>query len=159
MKQVMSLDVADKIQVNHFAEPGRFLGQFGAFVGFRAVAQYADPRIFVAQDFPRVNTPHDGKMQEVSGPAFHAGPGVEQDKLVFRRGNNGGDARPVQALPRAKTDGAGRDDSAGIAREIKASALFSLSKSTARRMEQSFLRRKASTGLSSMVSIRWRGQF
>ena len=38
MKQIVSFDVADKIQINHFAQPEGFLGHFGAFVGFGAVA-------------------------------------------------------------------------------------------------------------------------
>ena len=85
VKEVVALDVADEIQVRHFAKFAGFQGQFGAFVRLGAVAEDAHARVFVSENLARVNAAHDGKMEQVAWAAFHAGARVQQDEFILRR--------------------------------------------------------------------------
>ncbi len=115
VEEVVALDISDKIQVGHFAEFAGLLGQFGAFIGFGAVAQDAHAGVLVAENFAGINAAHDGEMEKVNGPAFDAGARIQQHEIVFWPRDDGGDAGPVHSRQGAQTNGAGGDNPARVA--------------------------------------------
>ena len=114
-KQIVAFDVADEVQVQQLAELERFERQFVAFGVLGADAQNADPGILVAEDLARVNAAHDGVMGQVQGLALDVGAGIQQDEFMIRRGNDRGNAAPVNAGNPAQLESRGGEDAAGIA--------------------------------------------
>ena len=97
LEQIVSLDVADEIQIQFLAELEGFERQFVALGILRADAQNADARIFAPQNFARINAAHHGELREVKRLAFDVRAGVEQDKFVSLAGNDRGDAAAIHA--------------------------------------------------------------
>jgi hypothetical protein len=83
LEQVVTLDVADEIQIQLFAEPEGLERQFVALGVLGAVAEDADARIFAFQHFAGIDAAHHGKLGEVMGFAFHVGAGVQQHEFTL----------------------------------------------------------------------------
>ena len=86
------------------------------------------------------------------GFAVHTGTGVEQDKVAVVRADRGNTGATTPAVVRSLIEAAATMPPV-LPGEIIASASPRLTKSIATASEQFFLRRKPSTGLSSMVRI------
>ena len=97
LEQIMSLDVADEIQIQFLAEFEGFQRQFVALGILGADAQDADARIFAFQNFAGIDAAHHGELREVQRLAFDVRAGIQQHKLVALPGNDGGDAAAVHA--------------------------------------------------------------
>src|SRR5256885_19830 len=63
-------------------------------------------------------------MRQVTRPAFHAGAGIEENKLTLGRGNDRRDASTIHAVERAKSNGGCRDDAPGVAERNDRVRLF-----------------------------------
>ncbi len=157
LEQIVALDVADEIQIQFFAELEGFEREFVALGILRADAQDADARIFLPQNFARINAAHHGELREVQRLAFDVRAGVEQDKFAALARNDGGDAAAIHAGNAPDLERGRRENAAGVAEGNQGVGLASRTSSAARAMEESFFLRSALTGLSSIstTSLAW----
>ena len=115
LEQVVTLDVADEIQIQLFAELEGFECEFVALGILRADAQDADARVFPSEHFARIDIAHDGELREVERLAFDIGAGVQQDKFIALPWNDGGDAAAVHPGNASDFERGRRENAAGVA--------------------------------------------
>ena len=111
----MSFDVAQKIQIELPAQFHGLAGEIVSFGLFPAVAQDADARVGIAEDFPRIDAAHDGELRQVQRLALGIGAGIQQQKVFLRRRKNYGDRRALDVFQRAQSDRGRGHQTAGVA--------------------------------------------
>ena len=73
LKQVMSFDIADKIQFQRPAQTERPQSQFVAFGFLGPNAEDSHPRLRATEHLARIHAPHHREMRQVQGLAFNIG--------------------------------------------------------------------------------------
>jgi hypothetical protein len=97
LKKVVTLDIADKIEVELLAKLVGFQRQFVALAGLGSDAEYAHTRVLNVKDLPAIGAAHDGELSEVNWAAFDVGAGIQQDKCTLRSGDQRGDGTTIHA--------------------------------------------------------------
>ena len=114
-EQVVSLHVADEIQVESTAQLERLQRKVVTLGLLGADAQQPHPRPADSENFPRINVTHDGVVHQVPGFPLDVGPGVEQDEVTCLGRHHGGDARAIDAGQGAQLDAGCGDHPTGVA--------------------------------------------
>src|SRR6266568_1816481 len=91
----MTFNIANEIQVQLAAKLEGFESQFVAFARFGSNAQEANARRLPAQNFARVNTPHDGVVREVDRFALNVGTGIQEHKTAVGSGYDRRDSTAI----------------------------------------------------------------
>src|SRR5206468_3059931 len=100
-KESMAFDVATKVQPALLQHLEDFLGQIASLHIFVADRHQTDRRILVAEDMSRIDGAHDGVLQHVFRTWVAIGSGIDQNKDVGFRWDDGGYAGPINAWQRS----------------------------------------------------------
>src|SRR5438552_224290 len=115
-KQIVALNVAAKVEralLQHFEN---FFRQVAPFDVFAADRHEADRRFLITEHVAGINRAHDRILQKMLGFRVAVCAGIDEDKHIRLRWNDGGNAWPVDARQSAELDRGRRDGGAGVSR-------------------------------------------
>ena len=112
----MALDITTKVEhalLQHFEN---FLRQIAPFDVFAADRHEADRRFLITEYVAGINRAHDRILQEMLGLGVAICAGIDEDKDIRLRWNDGSNAGPVDARQSAELDRGRGDGGAGVSR-------------------------------------------
>src|SRR3972149_4400261 len=112
--KVVTLDVADEVEVAVLEQLVGLLGNTVALALFRAVAEYGNGGLGYAEGGLGVDRAHDRELEEVLGGAVRIRPEVN-DEAVGGDGKAGATSGALDALQAAQHDRARHETSAAVA--------------------------------------------
>src|SRR4051812_11287068 len=100
VKEIVSLHVANKVDVDLATKSIRLLRQLRPFVLLRAVTKEPNPRALAAEDRPGVDAAHHRVVNELFGTTLDAGARVQEDETAFGPWNHSCNADALDACER-----------------------------------------------------------